>query len=104
MPAQLFVNVTSHAGSLSTVNRAFQVRGNISIQKPVGYTLISKRVSVQVGAGPQVAATFVGATFDWECNVSVSATLPWSSVLTVTVFADATFRFLRAPKEPDFDD
>lgn len=105
LPSQLFVTITSHAGSLPTVNRTFQLRGNISWTVPAGRVLISKSVRVQFGTGgPTVGATFSGTTNNWLCTGTLSPATPWGSIVTVTVDASATFRFFSAPKEPDFDD
>ena len=87
--AQLFVTITSPAGSLPTVNRTFQVGGNISWTVPSGYSLTSKSVTVQFGTGGStVAATFVSG-LNWQCTGTVSPATPWGSMVQLTVRAQA---------------
>ena len=72
-PPQLFVTITSPPGSLPTVDRTFQLGGNISWTVPLEYSLTGKSVTVQFGAGgPTVAATFVGTSLNWQCTGTVS--------------------------------
>ena len=62
MPEQLFINITFPTG-VPTVDRTFQLRGNISWSVPQGWTNISKNVAVQFGPGCQlVAGTFTSDT------------------------------------------
>lgn len=101
---QIFVTITQPPGSVPTVDRSFQVKGAVSFfQVPASWSLVSKDVRVQFGAGgSNVAATFPSG-FNWQCVGAVSAAAPWGSFVTLTISADATFRFMRAPREPDFE-
>src|SRR5215207_5295092 len=102
-PPQLFVTVTNPTGGLPTVNRTFTVGGNIStLFTPANWSLTGKSVSVQFGpGGPTVAATFSGATLNWQCTGTVPASTPWGSMVQLAVRAQATFRFRRPPFESD---
>ena len=106
MPApQVFVTITTPPGSVPTVNRTFQVGGNISFTAPPGYTFIptSKTATVQFGpGGTLVAGTFAGTTLNWQCTGTVSPSAPWGSFVTLSVNAAATFRFFHTLSEPDF--
>lgn len=100
---QVFFNITSPSGSLPTVDRTFQLAGNISWTVPSGYSLTGRSVSVQFGPGGQsVNATFVSGN-NWQCTGTVSAALPWSAMVTLTIHVQATFRFFHTPSEPDID-
>jgi len=102
---QLFVTITLPAPPGAPVaNRTFDVLGNISwLFVPSTWSLTSKSVRVQFGTGgSNVLATFPSG-LNWRCTGTVSPTAPWGSFVTLTVSADATFRFLLAPGEPDFE-
>src|SRR5262245_37359294 len=101
---QLFVTITTPPGSVPTVDRTFQVGGNISFIVPTGYSLLanSRRVTVQFGpGGTPVAAAFSASTQNWVCTGTVGPGSAWGSFVTLTVNASATFRFFHTPSEPD---
>src|SRR4051794_39282938 len=102
-PPQLFVAITSPIGGLPFVDRTFQMTGNISwLFAPSNWTLTSKSVSVQFGpGGPFVGGTFSPGSVNWQCTGSVPPTTPWGSMVQLSIRAQATFRFLLAPGEPD---
>lgn len=102
-PPQLFVTITSPTGGLPSVDRTFQLGGNISwLFTPSNWSLTGKRVSVQFGpGGPTVGATFNAGNLNWSCTGTVPAGIPWGSMVQLTVRADASFRFMLAPGEPD---
>src|SRR5262245_51934194 len=103
-PPQLFVNITSPTGGLPFVDRTFQMAGNISwLFTPTNWSLTRKSVTVDFGpGGPSVGATFVGSTLNWQCAGTVHPSVPWGSMVQLTVRAQATFRFFHTPSEPDF--
>ena len=92
--AQLFITVTFPAG-VPTVDRTFQLRGNISFSTPSNWTLISKSMSVQFGPGGQLVAGSFPSGNNWQCTGTVSPSTPWGSFVQVTLNANASFRFLR---------
>src|SRR6266850_118691 len=78
MPApQVFVTINTPPGSVPTVNRTFQVGGNMSFTLPSGYSFVStsKTATVQFGPG--------------------------GSLVTLSIRAAATFRFFHNLGEPD---
>jgi hypothetical protein len=79
------------------------VAGNISwMFTPTNWSLVSKGVSVQFGAGgPNMGATFVGSTLNWQCSGTVPSSIPWGSMVQLTIRASARFRFVTSG-EPDF--
>ena len=94
MPEQLFINITFPPG-VPTVDRTFQLRGNIS-WSATGQ-LISKNVTVQFGPGGQtVAATFTSDT-NWQCTGSINPNTPWGQFVQLTVSASASFEVMRFP-------
>jgi hypothetical protein len=103
-PPQIFFNITSPTGGLPFVNRTFTLAGNIStLFVPARWSLVSKSVTVQFGPGvPAVAASFSGATMNWQCTGTVSPSTPWGSMVQLTIHVSATYRFLLTPFEPDF--
>ena len=80
---------------LPTVDRTFQVRGNISFSTPSNWTLISKSMSVQFGPGGQLVAGSFPSGNNWQCTGTVNPSTPWGSMVQVTVNAQASFRFFR---------
>jgi len=100
---QLFVTITAPPAG-SPVNRTFEILGNISWQQvPVGWSLTSKSVRVQFGPGGSNALATFPSGFNWRCTGTVSPATPWGTFVTLTVSADATFRFLLTNREPDFE-
>ncbi len=93
--AQLFVTITFPTGGLPTVDRTFQLRGNISFSTPTNWTLISKNMSVQFGPGGQLVAGSFPSGNNWQCTGTVNPATPWGSMVQVTVNANASFRFFR---------
>ena len=94
MAEQLFINITFPPG-VPTVDRTFQLRGNIS-WSATGQ-LISKSVTVQFGPGGQtVAATFTSDT-NWQCTGMINPTTPWGQFVQLTVSASASFEVMRFP-------
>src|SRR5215216_338601 len=92
--AQLFINITFPTG-VPTVDRTFQLRGNISWSAPANWANISKSMSVQFGPGAAlVAGTFPSGT-NWQCTGTVSPSTPWGSFVQLTLNARATFRLDR---------
>ena len=86
--AQLFITVTFPAG-VPTVDRTFQLRGNISFSTPSNWTLISKSMSVQFGPGGQLVAGSFPSGNNWQCTGTVSPSTPWGSFVQVTLNANA---------------
>src|SRR5687768_926053 len=103
-PPQLFVNITSPSGGLPFVDRTFQLAGNISwMFTPTNWSLVSKGVTIQFGpGGPTLPATFSGTTLNWQCTGTVPSSIPWGSMVQLTVHAQARFRFQIVSGEPDF--
>ena len=100
-PPQLFVNITIPAGGVPLVPRTFQVAGQISWMVPSGYSLVSRNASVTFGpGGPTVAGAFNSQT-TWQCTGTVSNSIPWGSMVQLTIRAQATFRFFLTPSEPE---
>ena len=96
MPEQLFINITFPTG-VPTVDRTFQLRGNISWSVPQGWTNISKNVSVQFGPGGQlVAGTFTSDT-NWQCTGTINPSTPWGSFVQLSLSANASFEVMRFP-------
>jgi hypothetical protein len=94
MPEQLFINITFPPG-VPTVDRTFQLRGNIS-WSATGQ-LIGKNVTVQFGPGGQtVAATFTSDT-NWQCTGMINPNTPWGQFVQLTVNANASFEVMRFP-------
>jgi hypothetical protein len=75
--AQLFVDITFPTGGLPTVDRTFQLRGNISFSTPSTWTLISKNMSVQFGPGGQLVAGSFPSGNNWQCTGTVNPATPW---------------------------
>jgi hypothetical protein len=101
---QLFVTITSPPGALPFVDRTFELGGNISWMVPTNYSLTGKSVTVQFGSGgTTVAAAFVGASLNWRCTGTVSPATSWGAMVTLTVSAQATFRFFHTSGEQDID-
>src|SRR6266850_2812697 len=105
MPApQVFVTINTPPGSVPTVNRTFQVGGNMSFTLPSGYSFVStsKTATVQFGPGGSlVAGQFAGSTLNWQCTGTVGPSSPWGSFVTLSIRAAATFRFFHNLGEPD---
>lgn len=94
MPEQLFINITFPPG-VPTVDRTFQLRGNIS-WSATGQ-LIGKSVTVQFGPGGQtVTATFTSDT-NWQCTGMINPNTPWGQFVQLTVSASASFEVMRFP-------
>lgn len=104
-PPQLFVTITSPTGGLPSVDRTFHLAGNISwLFVPSKWSLTGKHVSVQFGpGGPTVSATFNAGNLNWSCSGTVPASIPWGSMVQLTVSAQASFRFMLAPGEPEIE-
>jgi hypothetical protein len=100
--AQLFVTITAPPAA-SPVNRTFDLLGNITwSQVPSGWSLVSKSVRVQYGAGGTNAVATFPVGLNWRSTGTVSNATPWGAFVTLTVTASATFRFLLTNGEPDF--
>ena len=85
------------------VGRTFTLAGRISWQyTPPTWTFTNKSATVQFGPGaPTIQATpFTGTTLTWQCTGTVPASIPWGSMVPLTVSARATFRYNLAPGEP----
>jgi hypothetical protein len=93
-PPQLFVNITSPPGNVPFVDRTFLVAGTLStLFLPTNSTVVAKSASVQFGpGGPTVGATFSGATLNWQCSGSIPPSIPWGSMVQLTIRGQATFR------------
>src|SRR5262245_32650605 len=100
-PPQIFVNITSPTGGLPFVDRTFQVAGNISfLFLPTNWTLTNRFGLVTFGpVGPTASMSFVGN--NWSCTGTVNPTIPWGSMIQLTIRANASFRFFHTPSEPD---
>ena len=100
-PPQLFFNITLPPGNLPTVDRTFQVSGNISwLFLPQNARLLNKSVTVVFGpGGSTITARSTGDSVDWRCTGTVSPSLPWGSMVQLTITARATFRTLSFPVE-----
>src|SRR5215218_9266955 len=92
--AQLFIDVT-FPGQVPTVDRTFQLRGNISWAVPANWVNIAKNVAVQFGPGGQLVASSFTSDNNWQCTGTVSPSAPWGTFVQVTLSANATFRFMR---------
>ena len=57
---------------MPTVDRTFQLRGNISWYAPANWTHISKNVSVQFGPGGQLVAGAFTSGNNWQCTGTVN--------------------------------
>ena len=68
---QLFIDITFPTG-VPTVDRTFQLRGNISWDAPATWTNISKNVSVQFGPGGQLVAGAFTSGNNWQCTGTVN--------------------------------
>jgi hypothetical protein len=68
--AQLFITITFPTG-VPTVDRTFQLRGNISFSTPSTWSLISKSMSVQFGPGGQLVAGTFPSGNNWQCTGTV---------------------------------
>jgi hypothetical protein len=99
--AQLFIEITSPTG-VPTVDRTFQLRGNISWSVPSNWVNTSKSMSVQFGPGGQLVAGSFPSGNNWQCTGAVNPSTPWGSFVQVTLHARAAFRFLRV-LEPDIE-
>jgi hypothetical protein len=87
---QLFINITFPTG-VPTVDRTFQLRGNISWSVPSTWRNVSRNMSVQFGPGrPPVAAAFT-SDVNWQSTGTVHPSTPWGSFVQLTLSADATF-------------
>ena len=94
--AELFINITFPTG-VPTVDRTFQLRGNISWSVPRGWRNISKNIAVQFGPGGQlVAGTFTSDT-NWQCTGTVNPATPWGTFVQLTVSANASFEIFQFP-------
>jgi hypothetical protein len=100
--AQLFIDITFPTG-VPTVDRTFQLRGNISWFAPSTWTNISKSMSVQFGPGGQLVAGTFPSGNNWQCTGTVSPSAPWGSFVQLTLTARATFRFFLTPSEPEIE-
>ena len=91
---QLFINITAPLGPLPAVDRTFQLSGYLSwMFTPDTWTPNRRTVTVQFGVGgPIVSATFIGTTFSWQCIGTVPATVPWGTMVQLTVQATQMFR------------
>jgi len=98
-PPQLFLNITSPAGNLPPVDRTFQMAGNISwLFAPDDWSLTAKGVTVQFGpGGPNMGANFVGTTLNWQCSGTVPSSIPWGSMVQLSIAAVARFATSGAP-------
>ena len=88
---QLFIDITFPTG-VPTVDRTFQLRGNISWSVPATWTNISKNVSVQFGPGGQLVAGAFTSGNNWQCTGPVNPLTPWGSFVQLTLSANASFR------------
>jgi hypothetical protein len=93
--AQLFITITFPTGGLPTVDRTFQLRGNISFSTPTNWTLVSKNMSAQFGPGGQLVAGSFPSGNNWQVTGTVNPATPFGSMVQVTLNANATFRFMR---------
>jgi hypothetical protein len=91
---QLFIDIT-FPGQVPTVDRTFQLRGNVSWSVPANWVNISKNVAIQFGPGGQLAAASFTSGNNWQCTGTVSPSAPWGQFLQVTLSANASFRFMR---------
>ena len=89
---QLFIDVT-FPGQVPTVDRTFQLRGNISWSVPANWVNISKNVTLQFGPGGQVVAAAFPSGNNWQCTGTVSPSAPWGQFVQISLTAQATFRF-----------
>lgn len=100
--AQLFIDITFPRG-LPTVERTFQLRGNISWMAPGAWRQVGRRMTIQFGpGGPTVAGTFSDDR-NWQCTGTISPSVPFGSMVQLKVRAQAVFRFFRTPFEPDLE-
>ena len=88
---QLFIDITFPTG-VPTVDRTFQLRGNISWDAPATWTNIRKNVSVQFGPGGQLVAGAFTSGNNWQCTGTVNPLTPWGSFVQLTLSANASFR------------
>ena len=88
---QLFIDITFPTG-VPTVDRTFQLRGNISWSVPSNWTNISKNVSVQFGPGGQLVAGAFTSGNNWQCTHCRQSLTPWGSFVQLTLSANASFR------------
>jgi hypothetical protein len=94
-PPQLFINITLPPGQLPTVNRTFEVVGNISwLFAPANWSLRSSSVSVQFGPGGSSGAATFTDQVNWRCTGTVSPFTPWGSMVQLTIHAQAVFRIV----------
>jgi hypothetical protein len=100
--AQLFIAITFPPG-VPTVDRTFQLRGNISWSAPSTWTNISKSMSVQFGPGGQLVAGTFPSGNNWQCSGTVGPAAPWGSFVQLTLTARASFRFFLSPSEPEVE-
>ncbi len=100
--AQLFIDITFPTG-VPTVDRTFQLRGNISFSTPTNWTLTGKSMSVQFGPGGQLVAGTFPSGNNWQCTGTVSPSAPWGSFVQLTLNAQAVFRFFHTSGEPDIE-
>jgi hypothetical protein len=91
---QLFIDIT-FPGQVPTVDRTFQLRGNVSWSVPANWVNISKNVAIQFGPGGQLVAASFTSGNNWQCTGTVSPSAPWGQFLQVTLSANASFRFMR---------
>ena len=88
---QLFIDITFPTG-VPTVDRTFQLRGNISWSVPSNWTNSSKNVAVQFGPGGQLVAAAFTSGNNWQCTGAINPTIPWGSFVQLTLSANASFR------------
>ncbi len=100
--AQLFITITFPAG-VPTVDRTFQLRGNISFTTPANWTLTGKSMNVRFGPGGQLVAGTFPSGNNWSCTGTVSPSAQWGSFVQLTVNAQAVFRFFRTLGEPEIE-
>ena len=97
--AQLFIDITFPRG-LPTVERTFQLRGNISWMAPAAWRQVGRRMTIQFGpGGPTVAGTFSDDR-NWQCTGTISPTVPFGSMVQLKVRAQAVFRSSGRPPSP----
>ena len=100
--AQLFIDITFPTG-VPTVDRTFQLRGNVSWSVPSTWSLVSRSMSVQFGPGGQLVAGTFPSGNNWQCTGTVSPSTPWGSFVQLTLSARASFRFFLSPSEPEVE-